>query len=141
MQGSYCLLPIGWTCLSLFNLKFIEKGKECADRYFCLPDKLDRERLKELDDAFALTRSTNSEIVFAWLLLAVKHGYEPAFDRLEKFLTEQGRRKFLEPLYEELVKTPAGKERALAIYRKARATYHPVSAATVDAIVEWKEGR
>ena len=34
-------------------------------------------------------------------------------------LTEQGRRKFLKPLYEELVKTPAGKERAVAIYKKA----------------------
>ena len=32
-----------------------------------------------------------------------------------------GRRKFIKPLYEELVKTPAGRARALAIYREGAA--------------------
>src|SRR5262249_55599268 len=85
-----------------------------------LPADVGRSRLAELDKAFALTLSGNAEVVFQWLLLAVRHGYEPAGARLEAFLTEQGRRKFLKPLYEEMVKTPAGKEQALRIYRKAR---------------------
>jgi aminopeptidase N len=104
-----------------------------------LPDDLGRERLAELDAAFTLTRSGNSEIVFQWLLLALQRGYEPAYPRLEEFLTSQGRRKFLKPLYEEMVKTPQGKAWALRVYRKARPTYHPLSAETVDAIVGWKE--
>jgi len=103
-----------------------------------LPADLTKDRMRELDDAFALTKSGNSEVLFQWLLLSVQHGFEPAYPRLEGFLTEQGRRKFLKPLYEEMVKTPAGKERALAIYRKARVTYHPLSVDTVDAIVGWK---
>jgi aminopeptidase N len=102
-----------------------------------LPDDLGAEKMADLDKAFDVTRSGNAEVVFQWLLLAVRHGYEPAYGRLEAFLTEQGRRKFLEPLYEELVKTPAGKERAKAIYAKARPTYHPLSAGTIDAIVGW----
>jgi hypothetical protein len=77
-------------------------------------------------------------VLFQWLLLAVRNNHEPAYDRLAGFLTEQGRRKFLQPLYQELVKTPAGKERALAIYKQARPTYHPLSVETVDAIVGWK---
>jgi hypothetical protein len=48
-----------------------------------------------------------------------------------------GRRKFLKPLYEELVKTPEGKARAQAIYRKARPTYHHIAVTTVDKIVGW----
>jgi leukotriene A-4 hydrolase/aminopeptidase len=104
-----------------------------------VPDDLGREKMAELDGAFGLTKSGNSEVIFQWLMLAVKNGYAPANERLEGFLTEQGRRKFLKPLYEELVKTPAGKERAMAIYRKARPTYHPVSVETVDAIVGWME--
>jgi hypothetical protein len=35
------------------------------------------------------------------------------------------------------VKTPEGKARALAIYRKARPTYHPIAVAMVDKIVGW----
>jgi hypothetical protein len=47
-----------------------------------------------------------------------------------------GRRKYLKPLYEELVKTPDGKTRAQAIYRKARPGYHPIAVSTVDGIVK-----
>jgi leukotriene-A4 hydrolase len=100
-----------------------------------LPEKLTAARMKELDEALGLTKRTNAEVLFAWLLLAVRHGYEPAYPRLAEFLTAQGRRKFLEPLYKELVKTPEGKERALRIYEKARPTYHPIAAATVGALL------
>jgi hypothetical protein len=70
------------------------------------------------------------------LLLSVRHGYEPAYQRLEEFLTSQGRRKFLKPLYEELVKTPAGKVRADAIFAKARPNYHPIAVGSVEAILK-----
>jgi leukotriene A-4 hydrolase/aminopeptidase len=106
-----------------------------------VPPELGKDKLAALDAAFAVTGSGNSEVLFQWLMLAVRNGYEPAYDRLERFLTEQGRRKFLEPLYREQVKTPAGKERARAIYKKARPTYHPASVETVDAIVGWTGGR
>src|SRR5687767_6164595 len=102
-----------------------------------LPPSLPAEKLAELDAAFRLTDAGNSEITNQWLLLAIASGYEPAHARLERFLTSMGRRKFLKPLYEELVKTPEGKARALAIYRKARPTYHPIAVTTVDKIVGW----
>ncbi|MFO0811554.1 MAG: leukotriene A4 hydrolase C-terminal domain-containing protein [Gemmataceae bacterium] len=103
-----------------------------------LPAKLTSERMKELDAAFGLTRRTNAEVAFPWLQLAVRHGYEAAYPRVEEFLTTQGRRKFLKPLYEELAKTPAGVARARAIYAKAKPTYHPIAVATVDAILAGK---
>ncbi len=92
-----------------------------------MPAKLTPDRMKELDDAYKLTGRTNSEVIFQWLLLSVRHGYEPAYPRLEQFLTSQGRRKFLTPLYAELIKTPEGRQRAERIYEKARPTYHPIS--------------
>ena len=46
-----------------------------------------------------------------------------------------GRRKFLRPLYTELVKTEAGRERARAIYARARPRYHAVSTGTIPSIV------
>lgn len=101
-----------------------------------LPNAVPPERMKELDDAFGFTQRGNSEIAFQWLLLSIRHGYEPAFPRLEQFLVSQGRRKFLTPLYEELVKTPAGKERAKAIFDKARKNYHPIASSSVEAIVK-----
>jgi leukotriene-A4 hydrolase len=97
-------------------------------------------RMTQLDEAFHLTRSGNSEIAFQWLLMSIRNHYEPANQRLEEFLMTIGRRKFIKPLYEELVKTPEGKERAVAIYRRARSTYHPIAVASIDEVLKW-EGR
>jgi aminopeptidase N len=102
-----------------------------------LPTPLGRDRMAELDSSFRFTSSGNSEITHQWLLMAIASGYEQAQPRLEQFLTSMGRRKFAKPLYEALVRTPEGKTRALAIYRKARPTYHPIAVTTVDKIVGW----
>ncbi|HEY8186137.1 MAG TPA: M1 family metallopeptidase [Pyrinomonadaceae bacterium] len=102
-----------------------------------LPLALDRKRMEELDRTFHLTRSGNSEIAFQWLLMSIRNHYEPAYPRLEEFLTSIGRRKLIKPLYEELAKTPEGKERALAIYRRARPTYHPIAVASIDEVLHW----
>jgi aminopeptidase N len=102
-----------------------------------LPSPLPAERMRELDAAFGLTASGNAEITFQWLLIALRSGYAAVDRRLEEFLVAIGRRKFIKPLYEELVKTPSGRERALAIYRRARPGYHPISVDTIDPIVGW----
>jgi leukotriene-A4 hydrolase len=103
-----------------------------------VPAQLSVEKMAEMDRAFKLTQSGNSEIAFQWLLMSIRNRYEPAYPRLEEFLTSIGRRKFLRPLYQELMKTPEGRERATAIYRRARPGYHPIAVATIDEIVKWK---
>src|SRR5215831_11851195 len=104
-----------------------------------LPPALPAERMRELDAALGLTASGNAEIAFQWLFQSLKSGYSPAptSARLEEFLISIGRRKFIKPLYEELVKSESGRERALAIYRRARPGYHPIAVDTVDRIVGW----
>jgi len=96
-------------------------------------------RMEELDKAFHLTRSGNSEIAFQWLMMSIINRYEPAYPRLEEFLLSIGRRKFIKPLYEELAKTPEGKERAMRIYRVARPTYHPIAVTSIDDVLKWPE--
>ncbi len=91
----------------------------------------------ELDRALNLTRSGNSEIAFQWLMMSIQNKYEPAYSRLEEFLLSVGRRKFIRPLYQELAKTPEGRERALAIYRRARPTYHPIAVTSIDQDLKW----
>ena len=95
----------------------------------------DARRMADLDGVFSFTRSGNAEILYEWLRLAIRHGYESAYARLEQFLVEVGRRKYLKPLYQDLAKTPAGKKRAKSIYAKARAGYHPIAVTTVDEIL------
>jgi hypothetical protein len=102
-----------------------------------LPDTIPRARLAELDRAFRLSSSGNSEVLEAWLLIAVKNRYQSAFPALDRFLTSQGRRKFLTPLYTELAKTDWGRTMAMDIYRRARPTYHSVAVNTIDKVLGW----
>ena len=102
-----------------------------------LPEKLDQKKMAELDQAFKLTQSGNSEIAFQWLMMSLQNAYEPAFQRVEDFLSTIGRRKFIKPLYEELAKSPEGRAFAMKIYRRARPTYHPIAVATIDEVLKW----
>jgi len=55
---------------------------------------------------------------------------------LERFLTSQGRGKFVRPLYRALMSQGEwGQPIAQRIYARARAGYHPIVQAAVDRIV------
>ena len=101
-----------------------------------LPEQLDAGAARRPRRGFGFSKSGNSEILFAWLRIAIRHRYEPAMPALEHFLTAQGRRKFLRPLYDDLMETSWGPAEARRIYQRARPTYHAVSVATLDAIVK-----
>ena len=96
---------------------------------------LDPPDMARLDREFHLGESGNSEILHQYLLMAVRAGHRPAFPRLLEFLNSVGRRKFLKPLYTELMKTPEGERQARQIYQSARQGYHPITQVTLDAIV------
>jgi leukotriene A-4 hydrolase/aminopeptidase len=104
-----------------------------------LPADIDVQGLRALDKSFRFTQSGNSEILSAWLLTSIRAGYTDSYGALEKFLTSQGRRKFLQPLYQELAKTTDGMKLAKKIYAKARSGYHSVSSNTIDGIVGVKD--
>jgi hypothetical protein len=106
-----------------------------------LPRNLSPAVMKELDDEFHLTQTTNSEILHKWLLIAVQSNYEPAYPRIEEFLTTVGRRIYVKPIYEELMKSEVGRKYAKDIYSKARTVYHPIVQATIDNIVGVPESR
>ncbi len=132
--------------VNLFAREFLA-GKSQADPqgwtshhwvYFLrrLPGSLSQAQMEDLDRRFHFTQSGNSEILCQWLELSIRSNYMAADTALEKFLISVGRRKFLKPLYAALIETPAGKEKARAIYAKARPGYHSVSSGTIDEMLK-----
>ena len=104
-----------------------------------LPEGLSSIQMEALDTSFEFSQSGNSEVLELWLLQVVKNEYKPSYDKLEEFLVNTGRRKFLTPLYIELMKFQEGKKMAADIYNKARPNYHFVATNTIDEIVGFKE--
>ena len=100
-----------------------------------LPRKLPAARLDELDAKLRLDESGNNEVLFAWLDLAVANRYQPAVPALERFLTVQGRRKFVRPLIEALAEDRQwGRPIAVRVYGKARPSYHAVTTHDLDKL-------
>jgi hypothetical protein len=96
-----------------------------------LPEAMPASHMEELDRAWNITGVGNNEVLFAWLKRAVNYRYTTAYPRLERFLIEVGRRKFIVPLYDELVSTEQA-DFARATYIKARPGYHSVATGTLD---------
>ena len=95
--------------------------------------------MQELDEAFNFTQTGNSEVLTEWLVQSIRRGYKGVDVRLESFLINTGRRKFLLPLYKELIKTDEGMEKAKEIYVDARPNYHFVSTNSIDVLLNIKE--
>jgi aminopeptidase N len=101
-----------------------------------LPRELPAERLHALESSFALDTIGNMEVRFDWLILAIYNSYDPSSAAIERFLSEQGRGKFVRPLYRGLMERGAwGQALARRTYAHARAGYHPIVAAAVDRIL------
>lgn len=92
-------------------------------------------QLKELDQAFGLAKTGNNEVAFRFYLASVKAGYDVRAP-LNTFLMSVGRKKFVVPLYTALLKNPAERDWALALYKEARPRYHPDTQKAVDKLQE-----
>jgi aminopeptidase N len=113
----------GWTTAE--RIRFINS----------LPRKLPSARMDELNGKLRLNDAGNNEVLYAWLDLAVQNRYQPAVPALERFLTTQGRRKFVKPLLTALAKDEAwGRPIAVKVYSEARSSYHPVTANDIDKL-------
>lgn len=101
-----------------------------------LPREQTRARLGALQLSLGLNTIGNMEVRFDWLMLAVRNSYQPTAPAIERFLTEQGRGKFVRPIYSSLMERgPWGQTLARRIYAQARPTYHPIVVTAVDRIV------
>jgi len=101
-----------------------------------LPRTLARARLDALEAAFNLNETGNNEVLFNWLELVVNNRYDLGLPTLERFLTSQGRGKFVRPLYRALwAQGDWGHAIARRIYAQARSGYHNLVSAAVDRIL------
>jgi len=102
-----------------------------------MPDDVSNDQLAKLDEAYGFTQSGNSEILAAWFQPTIRNNYEPVYAKVEEFLINVGRRKFLTPTFRAMIESDK-KEMAMEIYQKARPNYHAVSRETIDELLNYE---
>jgi leukotriene-A4 hydrolase len=101
-----------------------------------LPEELTPSQMKAIDAFGNFSNSGNAEIITAWGVISIRNKYGKMTPKIESFLINTGRRKFLSPLYNEMLKTEDGRKQAKAIYDKARPNYHFVATNTFDKLIK-----
>lgn len=89
-------------------------------------EKITHETLELLNEKYKLTQSHNAEITHRWHLLALKLNYSKVYDDVVKFLTSQGRMKYVRPGFRALYEAEGGKELAVDTFKRHRSFYHPI---------------
>jgi aminopeptidase N len=101
-----------------------------------IPRQQSEARLGELDRAFHLAQSGNSEVLFAWLRLALANRYAPAVPTAERFLQAMGRMRFVVPIFQALIgQGDWGRPIAERLYARTRPGYHSVTRERVDPLL------
>lgn len=101
-----------------------------------MPEDVTVEQLAQLDKAYKFTGTPNGEIAMRWYPLTVRAGYTQARPAMAEFLARVGRRKLIMPTYQALVKTTDGLQFARDVFAKAKPGYHPITTASVQALID-----
>lgn len=75
--------------------------------------------IEAIDKVYGFTKTKNSEVRFLWQILCLNSNYEEIFPEVVKFVEEQGRMKFVVPLYRNLYKCKNGADLAISTDRKS----------------------
>ncbi len=103
-----------------------------------LPEDLTSQQMEELDKQFEFSETGNNEILGKWLVKVAHNQYEKSYPQLRKFLVNVGRRKFLSPIYGELIANEKTIPLAKEIYEEAKPNYHFVSSSSIEKMLEGK---
>ncbi|GAB4820711.1 hypothetical protein N2152v2_007757 [Parachlorella kessleri] len=103
-----------------------------ALRELCTKQALHASTARKMAALYGLDSTRNSEIRFSWYQLCLKAGDEAVLPQVQAFLKQQGRIKYLEPLYKELIAFGGpGRELARKTFDMKKQEYHPVASRMV----------
>lgn len=99
-----------------------------------LNSNISAEILQKMDD-FAHFSKANSEVRFEWFLLNLRCGNWRIETSLKEFLASHGRRKYVLPLFNSIVRDKNRLEWAREVYQSSKGNYHSVTRNSVEKLL------
>ncbi len=100
-----------------------------------MPQPRSADQLTALDKTFAFSQTNNRAIRFEWLRIAAKNHYDGAVASMEEHLSTQGRRRYIIPVYKDLVASDWGRPIAERVFAAAKPSYHPLTARSIEQVL------
>ncbi|XP_048743567.2 leukotriene A-4 hydrolase-like isoform X1 [Ostrea edulis] len=89
---------------------------------------LSNTKIQKMEELYKLNAVRNSEVRFRWLRLSIKAQWKDAIPRVLAFVNEQGRMKFVRPLYRDLYSWEESRPIAIENFTKHRSEMHNTTA-------------
>lgn len=89
-------------------------------------DPLEVSTLEKMNETYGFNASTNYEIKFRWIRLGLKCHWDDAIQRAIAFVKEQGRLKFLRPVYRDLYAWEKTRELAIKTFNEVKPNLMPM---------------
>ncbi|XP_042225073.1 leukotriene A-4 hydrolase-like isoform X1 [Homarus americanus] len=94
-------------------------------------DALPIKKLEKMNELYNMSSRNNAEIKFRWLRLGLKAHWKEQADEALKFVTEQGRMKYVRPIYRDLYDWEEMRQQAIAVYKANKDSMMHVAAYVV----------
>jgi len=88
--------------------------------------------LTNLNSAFNFQVTFNAEIALRWQTLCIKNNVPWVYDNVIRFLTTQGRMKFVRPLYRLLRASSIGGPKVAEVFEANKHRYHPIARKMIE---------
>jgi aminopeptidase N len=105
-----------------------------------MPASATPNQIRALDARYKLSETHNAIIASAWFRCAIARGDYAVLPALRHYVGSTGRTSLIEPLYRELVKTPAGKSFAEQTYRQVKPGYSVITQHAVERVLSGAAG-
>ena len=99
-----------------------------------LNSNISAQKLQKMDE-FAHFSEANSEVRFEWFLLNLRCGNWMIETSLKEFLASNGRRKYVLPLFNSIIRDKKRLEWARDVYQRAKGNYHSVTRNSVENLL------
>jgi len=93
------------------------------------------ERVEQLEETYSLNSIGNYEIRLSWILLAIKAKWTPIIERALEFVSEQGRIKYVKPVYRKLFAWDKSRNKALETFERNKPFMHPITVHIVKTVI------
>ncbi|OBZ87576.1 Leukotriene A-4 hydrolase [Choanephora cucurbitarum] len=113
------------------KIVFLERLTDCEP----LPHHL----LSKMDELYEMSPIRNADVRFRWEQLCVMSSYENIYPSVVDFITQQGRMKFVRPLYRYLYNAKNGATLAQETFLKHKNFYHPIAAQLIAKDINLKQ--
>lgn len=90
------------------------------------------EKIEKMDKIYNFTESTNGEIQSRWYELCLNLNWDKIVEPTLKFITSQGRMKYVRPLYRALYNSKVGRDKGIECFKKNRNFYHSICAKMIE---------